>query len=119
MHLQEKRQKLVAALYTYSSGLTRRATIAWLLYLQQRQTKAQHWQRAARHYVLRRKAVCFGSWLRTTRYLVPLRRNMGRLHTKVIRVDSPHLGQLLNQDQAEMQHPCACRQLQGVQHILR
>lgn len=82
-HLQEKRQKLVAALYTYSSSLTRKATLAWLLYLQHRQTKAQQWQRAARHYVLRRKAVCFGGWLRTARYLVPLRRNMGRLHTKV------------------------------------
>jgi hypothetical protein len=81
--LQEKRQKVVAALFTYSSGLTRKATIAWLLYLQHRQTKAQQWQHAARHYMLRRKAICFGSWLRTTRYLVPLRHNMGQLHTKV------------------------------------
>jgi hypothetical protein len=83
MPLQEKRQKLLAALYTYSSKLTRKATIAWLLYLQHRQTKAQQWQQAARHFVLWRKAACFGSWLRTTRYLVPLRHNMGKLHTKV------------------------------------
>eukprot|EP00882_Tetradesmus_deserticola_P016610 GHRQ01017749.1.p1 GENE.GHRQ01017749.1~~GHRQ01017749.1.p1 ORF type:complete len:197 (+),score=56.80 GHRQ01017749.1:1012-1602(+) len=83
LHVKEKRHKLVAALYTYSCGLTRRATIGWLLYLQQRHTKAQQWQLAARHYVLRRKAVCFSSWLRTIRYIVPLRHSMRQLHTKV------------------------------------
>ncbi|KAF6256503.1 hypothetical protein COO60DRAFT_99985 [Scenedesmus sp. NREL 46B-D3] len=82
LHVKEKRQKLVAALFTYASGLTRRATVAWLLCLQRRHAKAQQWQRAARHYVLRRKAACLSSWLRTTRYLAPLRRNMGQLHTK-------------------------------------
>lgn len=81
--MQEKRQKLVAAVYTYSQRLKRSAFIAWLLYLQHRQHKVQLWQRAARHYVLRRKASCLGAWMRLTHYLAPLRRNLGHLHTKV------------------------------------
>ncbi|KAF8062705.1 aldo-keto reductase 2 [Scenedesmus sp. PABB004] len=79
---QEKRRKLVAAVFTYSNGLTARALAAWMAYAQHRLRSAAHSDAAARHWAARRGRRCIAAWAGVVGYLSPLRRNLGRLQGK-------------------------------------
>eukprot|EP00879_Flechtneria_rotunda_P018989 GHRR01019935.1.p1 GENE.GHRR01019935.1~~GHRR01019935.1.p1 ORF type:complete len:347 (+),score=100.08 GHRR01019935.1:80-1120(+) len=77
--LQERRHKLVAAVYTYSQRLVIKSLVAWLSYLQHKQHNQQQMAAARRHYVISKATACFRAWLQVVRYLGPLRRTLGHM----------------------------------------
>jgi hypothetical protein len=81
--VQEKRQKQVAAAYAWSAKTKHKALMALLSYSQFRRTHAQQTIAARHHCVMTRKACLLAAWRDLARYLVPIRRTLDVLTSKV------------------------------------
>jgi len=85
--MQEKRQKDVAAAYAWSAKTKHKALLALLAYSHFRVMRAQQTIAARHHCALRRKASILAAWRGLARYLVPIRR---ALHVMTSRVSTCH-----------------------------